>query len=215
MNPRYRRVADHLKALIDQGREIEARERRSPNAPNISNFDAVASWHVRVQNVIRTIFGEASAHNQALANIGTINWLSEILKIVGILDGALQDLEGGFLIGQEHLVASEVFDNVLEEAKHLVRSGHKDPAAVLVRIVVENTLRRLCKEESLPDTTKAAAMNESLRDCDRFTKPQWRQVQVWLDIGNEAAHGRFDQYTKEVVVKMIDEVATFLAQQLA
>jgi len=32
-----------------------------------------------------------------------------------------------------------------------------------------------------------------IEEAGRFTQPQWRMVQAWLDIGNAAAHGKFDQ----------------------
>jgi hypothetical protein len=44
--------------------------------------------------------------------------------VEAVLQGALSDLEGGFLVGQEFLVAGEVFDSVLEEGKHLNEKGH-------------------------------------------------------------------------------------------
>jgi HEPN domain-containing protein len=102
----------------------------------------------------------------------------------------------------------------MEQTKHLASRGFKDPAAILVRVVVEDALRRLCLLEGIDSTAKAASLNEALRNSGRFLKPQWRTVQAWLDIGNAAAHGSFDDYTGEDVQRMIEDVERFLAGEL-
>src|SRR5680860_1504805 len=138
----------------------------------------------------------------------------QVLSIVGILTGALDDLEGGFLRGQEHLIAGEILDSVLEEARLLNGAGFKDPAAILARVVVEDELRRLSREADLPDKTKATALNDALREKGQYPKPRWRMIQTWLDIGNAAAHGQFDEYKGEDVDRMISDVERFLAEGL-
>jgi hypothetical protein len=169
-----------------------------------------------VENIVSSVFGKESPHYQQLKNAlnGHVSHAYEVDAIIGILAGALDDLEGGFLVGQEHLIVGEIFDSVLEQARHLVGAGFKDPAAVLARVVVEDTLRRLAREQSLPDSGKPSALNDALRDAGRYPKPQWRLVQVWLDIGNSAAHGQFGDYTEQNVVQMLGDVERFLAQEL-
>jgi hypothetical protein len=138
----------------------------------------------------------------------------EVDRIIGILGGALSDLEGGYLLHQEQLVAAIVFDSVLEQGRHLNINGFKDPAAVLCRVVVEESLCRLCRQVGIQDSGKAAALNDGLRDAGRYNKPQWRLIQTWLDIGNAAAHGKFSDYDATAVARMIDDVGRFVAQEL-
>lgn len=133
--------------------------------------------------------------------------------IVGLLRGALSDLEGGFLIGQEFLVAGEVFDSVLEEAKHLNEKDHKDASAVLGRVVIEDALRRIARQEKMDDTQKPSKMNDDLLKANKYVKSQWRFIQAWLDIGNSAAHGKFNEYDSEKVKSMLEGIGTFLAQE--
>jgi len=135
--------------------------------------------------------------------------------LIGILTGALSDLEDGFLAHQEQLVAGVVFDSVLEQARHLLAAGFKDPAAVLSRVVVEDCLRRLSRHAGLSDAGKASALNDALRDCGCYALPQWRLVQSWLDIGNAAAHGKFADYDAAAVGRMIEDVARLVALELA
>jgi aspartyl aminopeptidase len=118
------------------------------------------------------------------------------------------------LTGQEFLIAGEVFASILEQAKELNKSGYKDPAAVLTRVVIEDALRRLARREGVDDKQKASQINDDLKGSGIYPQVQWRFIQAWLDIGNAAAHGKFGDYTEEDVVKMIEGVEQFLAAEL-
>ncbi len=217
MNPKYQRTADRLRELIDEGEQVANLEQPSEYlGPYIQDYTTLHAWLVRVENIIRSVFRRESAHAEHLATVmkENPNKAYEVHKIIGILKGALSDIEGGFLIGQEHLIASGVLDSVLEQTRHLAHNGYKDPAAVLARVVVEDALRRLCREEKLDDSAKTSAMNEALYKKGRYLKPQWRLIQSWLDIGNSASHGKFSEYTEEDVLRIVDDVERFLAQEL-
>jgi hypothetical protein len=69
-------------------------------------------------------------------------------------------------------------------------------------------------EEGLTDSGKAATLNDALLTAARYTKPQWRLIQSWLDIGSSAAHGKFSDYDNQAVEQMIDGVERFIAQEL-
>jgi hypothetical protein len=194
---------------------------RSEDLPYIEPHKSadLHAWVTKVENLLRTVFGEQSAHFLHYSKFAYdgdrvhLQRIQDVVPIIGILRGALDDLEKGFLARQEFIVSAALFDDLLAQAEHLCNSGYKDPAAVLVRVVVEDSLRRLARAASLDDTARAASINEELRRASRFTQPQWRMVQAWLDVGNSAAHGRFDQYTQGDVAKTIEDVKRFLASE--
>ncbi len=216
MNLRERRTAERLRELAEEGKRLAATERPSSVGPYIQDNVPLTAWRVRVDNIVSTAFGAASPHYRHIteAMAGHTEHSYEVLAIVGLLEGTLNDLEGGFLVGQEFLIAGEIFDSVLEQAKHLAENGFKDPAAVLGRVVLEDTLRRIAHPEGIDSTAKASTLNDALRDKGCYPKPQWRIIQAWLDIGNSAAHGKFDEYTQDDVVRMLNDVEQFLAQVL-
>jgi hypothetical protein len=39
-------------------------------------------------------------------------------------------------------------------------------------------------------------------------------IQAWLDVGNAAAHGKTDEFHEQDVVKMLDGISEFLADEL-
>ncbi len=218
--PTYQRYHDRLQALSKEGGEIAQLERSSSVGPYIQDEDAVRlqSWLVRVENIIIAAFGRHSPHFRQFENlvhngVRMVAHSHEVRRLVGLLDGAADDLASGFLASQEFLVAGRVFDSVLEEAKHLLAAGFKDPSAVLGRVLLEQALQRLADANSIDASKKASLLNDELRKAGRFSQLLWRQVQVWLDLGNAAAHGKFDEFTHENVHRFLEDIERFLATE--
>ncbi len=215
--PRLKRLSDRMRELINEGRSVAELERPSEYGTEyIMDKPALHSWLSKVVNIIETSFGVQSSQSRHLSQlmpngIQFVEHSHEVLSIVGLLSGALNDLEGGYLLKQEFFIAGDLFDSILEQAKHLNQTGYKDPAAVLGRVVLEDALRRIAKRESLDSSGKASAINDSLKNEGIYAQPRWRMVQAWLDIGNAAAHGKTDDFTEQDVTKMIEGITEFLA----
>lgn len=212
------RIVDHLESLIAEGKRVAVLERPSSYAPYIQGDDKIPlhAWLAQTKNVVAKVFGLEGEHYRHLADLteSSIEHSYEVLPIVGLLEGCRNDLQGGFLNRQEVLLSAALFDNVLEQAEHLVAAGHKNPAAVLGRVVLEDALRRIAEEEGLDPTKKASALNDDLKRSGRYSQPQWRLVQAWFDVGNAAAHGDFDRFEASDVVRMLEEVRRFSAREL-
>ncbi len=216
LSPKHRRYADRIKALIEESREIAALGKPSEFGDSYIEDEAgLNAWLVKLKNIIEVTFGQGSPHHRQMLELTSqaIARVYEVQAIQGLLIGALDDLESGFLVGQEFLIAGEVFDSVLEEARHLNQSGHKDPAAVLARVVLEDALKRIARSEGVNDNQRVSQVNDELRKLGRYPQPQWRLIQAWLDVGNAAAHGRFNEYSDEDVQRLIEDVERFLATE--
>lgn len=221
MNPIYKRYLQRLEGLITEGRQI-AKLQRGPNTQtfighnNLDDKTALLSWLTRVENILKNVFTDESPHFLRFLEYRDpgVRYSYEVHAILGILSGAKDDLEHGFLIGQEFIVAGIVFDSILEEAKFLNEKSFKDPAAVLARVVLEQTLKEIAEEIGIEADNKASVINNELRKAGRYSQPQWRQIQAWLDIGNSAAHGKFEEFTAEDVTNAIEGITKFLANEL-
>ena len=219
LNPKHQRYADRIRELIEEGKTVARLERSSQlGYAYIQDEDQIRvhAWLANAENILVTVFGRESSHlthfREALprGGIGHVSSSCHIHPLNGVLSGALDDLEKGFLIGQEFIIAGEILDSVLEQAKYLNKSGHKDPAAMLVRVALEDALKRIARSEGIDDNRKASMINDDLKRHNVYPQPQWRFIQAWLDIGNSAAHGNFDAYSVEDVIKMIEGVEQFL-----
>jgi hypothetical protein len=218
LNTRHQRYAHRLAELIKEGNAVATLAKPSSvGPPYIQNKDKVAlyDWLAKVLNIVTIIFGERSPQYLQLANLTKdgVSHSHEIYAIDGLLRGALNDLEHGFILGQEFLVAGEIFDSVLQQAQQLNGAGYKDAAAVLARVVLEDALRRIARSEGLAESVSAARLNDELKQKGRYPQVQWRLIQAWLDIGNSAAHGRFEDYDHATIKRLLEDIEAFLATE--
>lgn len=223
LNPKYTKYAERLRELIEDGQHVVQLGKPSnmTGSPHFQGSDVtqVMSWVTKARNILEVALGSHSPHleyfDKAIPKTGIrdIYYSDDVYPFIGILSAALNDLENGYLLTQEFFIAGEVFDSIMEQAKHLVQNNYKDPAAVLARVVLEDALKRIARIESVDENQKASVINDELKKKGRFSQPQWRFIQGWLDIGNSAAHGKFDQYIQDDVVKMIDDIERFLVNE--
>lgn len=139
---------------------------------------------------------------------------------VSILNAIRHEIEQDWLISITQLISAEIFSDFMEMAKHLIDNKYKDPAAVMIGSVLEEHIRRLCKNHGI-DTTlmkgtdivakKADTMNGELTKAGVYNVMMQKNVTAWLDLRNNAAHGKYDQYKIENVELMYQGVLNFTA----
>ena len=214
------RIAERLRGLVEEGKKVASLEKASPysSVEYIQDKDKVhlQAWLSKTMNIVEATFGPDSPQYRHLRELMPngpyhIGHSYEVYPIVGMLTGALDDLENGFLRNQDMLISAEVFDNVLDQAAELTRLRYKDPAAVLLRVVLEGALQRLCAARNVDSGKTASHLNDALKDHGVYAQPQWRLIQSWLDIGNAAAHGKFDDYSQDDLSNALQGVTQFLA----
>lgn len=133
-------------------------------------------------------------------------WHIQLARLAGIVDSARDCLESGMLGKLRHILHVEMFGSVLEQSKGLLAAGHRIPAAVLGRIVIEKWLRDQGEKAGIPnwESAGASAVNDALRRTNVYPLPKGRLMQHYLDIGNAAAHGKDNEFTEEDVHRMIE-----------
>jgi hypothetical protein len=128
-----------------------------------------------------------------------------IAEITGVLESARDALQQGFAGKIRYLLHAELFSSVLDQAGGLLETGHKIPAAVLGRIVIEGWLRDQAEKAGIAgwEAEKASSLNENLKKAGVFPVPKWRHIQSLIDVGNSAAHGKDAEFSEEDVKRMI------------
>ena len=105
-------------------------------------------------------------------------------------------------------------------ADYLLEEGYKDPAAVLAGGTLEEHLRKLCQKndiEIMKDIShyrKADSLNADLAGANVYSKLDQKSVTAWLDLRNKAAHGKYDEYTKEQVALMVQSLRDFISRNV-
>jgi hypothetical protein len=118
-----------------------------------------------------------------------------------------------------------MFADFLEQAEYLVgEGGFKDAAAVIAGSTLESHLRQLCEKHDINgqrETNRGwkpietSALNDALSKQGVYNRIEWRTVQGWLDLRNDAAHGHYDNYALEQVRQMIEGIRGFMVRHPA
>ena len=147
---------------------------------------------------------------------------TKMMSVCGTVKALKYDLENDYLKSFSELIHSEVFSDYLEMSQHLLSEGYKDPAAVLAGSTLESHLKELCKSNNIDiETTntkgnivakKADVMNSELAKASVYSMAYQKQITAWLDLRNNAAHGKYQTYKIEQINLMIEGIRNFLLQ---
>lgn len=225
MNPELvKRFSDQLLTIIQEGNGL----RTAAKYDDLSDRDESAIYKVLSQGkaaVVR-IAGDSSPYAKDIRRILDTsdfpgNWL---IKVLGVLDALYSDICAGHLNTLSELIHAELFSNFLEMADHLLSEGYKDPAAVIAGASLEEHLRQLCIKSGIDvdaqgksgtHPKKADQLNADLTGDAVYSKLDQKSITAWLGLRNNAAHGKFSEYSKEQVILMVSGIQDFMARNPA
>ena len=131
------------------------------------------------------------------------------------------EIEEGWLLSVKDLISAEIFTDFIEMAEYLLDNDYKDAAAVIVGSTLESRLRILCEENEINTTfkkngkdiySKANRINTDLYKAQVYNKLSFKNITAWLEIRNSAAHGHYNEFTKDQVEIMLTGVKEFLSR---
>lgn len=148
-------------------------------------------------------------------------------ELHGMIVGLKSDYESGMLRSIAEMIETNVVADYLTQAEQLLKDNKNGahpygPAAVLAGAVLEDGLRRLCARQIPPISTNKPGGNpktmgtliDDLKNVGLFNELKAKELRAWADIRNAAAHGRFEDFTKDGVERLIAGVQSFLADNL-
>ncbi len=190
----------------------------------------VAGLLARSKALIIRIAGENSEYYKSVNKIyEDKHYISydglRLVNIVGIVKGIRVDLENDFIVTLKELAHSEIFVDYIEMSEYLLKEGYKDSAAVIVGSTLESHLRELCKKSRIDieilkkngktSYKKADSLNSDLHKANIYSLTYQKQITAWLDLRNNAAHGKYDMYNSEEVKLMLAGIRTFMTNYIA
>lgn len=140
---------------------------------------------------------------------------------LGILEAIKDEVTRGWHRSTRGVVSAEVFSDFIEMAQHLLAEGYKDAAAVMLGSTLEEHLRQLCRDSGIETTIerdgkqktkKADSLNSELAKANIYSALDQKSVTAWLAIRNSAAHGLYDDYTKDQVQLLAESLSDFMVR---
>ncbi|AZA60204.1 hypothetical protein [Chryseobacterium indoltheticum] len=171
------------------------------------------------RSLIISLYGEKSNYYTQFFNYTKHSFEINLTTSLNILGAIKYEVENGWLDNLRKIVSSEMFSDFLEMSKHLLDEGYKDAAAVMFGSILEEQLRLLCKENSIETFTikgdkelpkKASLINDDLHKAGVYNLLAQKSIISWLDLRNNAAHGKYTEYTIADVQIMYAGILNFL-----
>jgi hypothetical protein len=222
-------MADTQKFITEVDSLVEVAERlsregamaRSGLGPD--RIQELSSIAVRGGQLILKLYGEDSQYARSWKKVLATNGFSNVhsnhydhvSELCGILKGAQHDLRSGLLDDMKLLLQGEVFADFLEMAEHLLDTGYKDAAAVLLGGVLEDSLRKIATRAGVGITAANGRtltidpLNVALAKAGSYGPLVQRQITTWANLRNDAAHGNYSKYDAEQTRQMLLFVQKF------
>ena len=211
------RLEDHFQKLIKEGEDILKKcgyFNGHYGAVNPSHLE-YNKWYSSAKNLIGKACSAQGIHYKQIENIYILKKGNTYFMpgCLGVLESAYEDFKSGLLEDTKAIITAEVFTDFIEQAEYLLSEGYELPAAVLIRGVLEDSLRTLCKKTQivLSEKSKLDWMNTELVKARVYNTNVQKQVTAWAGIGNSAAHMKIDEFSKTDVKNMISGVINFNA----
>lgn len=139
----------------------------------------------------------------------------------GIINSIRTEIEKDWLSTFKGLLSAEIFSDFLDMAEYLLEQDYKDAAAVIIGSTLEEHLKQLSRKYNIPVENekngklipkKADTLNNELVTASVYNLLDKKNVTAWLDLRNKAAHGKYDEYSKEQVENMLRGIMDFLSR---
>jgi len=183
------------------------------------NESFFTEWQSQALSFLTNLLGTEGTYTKKFEELVTSGCRICVEHGQGVLCALKEDISQGYLTPFKSLVAADMFSDFLKMAEYLLEESYKDAAAVITGGVLEEHLRKLCDKNAIPVTTikdgksiplKAEMLNQELNKANVYNKLDMKQVTSWLDLRNKAAHGKYDEYTKEHVTLMLQGIMDFV-----
>lgn len=216
----HQRIQERLSALINKGEAVLTTHESNP--PGMVGFPTLdtqrfVEWRSQGLVCLEQVFGKPHAYTESFRS-GTESgaYTGCVQAGSGILQAALEDVEQGHLLSLQDMVTAEVFSDFLEQADHLLEHGYSAPAASLAGAVLENGLRSLAERNEIPVKARdnLSTLNQKLSDNGVYNRLRQKQIEAWIEVRNNADHGRFDEFDAGHVADLIKGARGFLAEML-
>ncbi|MCP5108662.1 MAG: HEPN domain-containing protein [bacterium] len=214
------KILERFESLIEFGEKVLStrHEQSDVIGPDLVDSQQAHQWATSTQNLLARVMGQDSEHYKNFTKrVDKHLTYSPVNSAQGILKAAKDDYEHEQLFKIRQLVEAEVFDDFLEQAEHLFKSGYYQPAAVICGCVLEDGLRKLCERNGIDigSKPKLDKMNADLAKAGIYTKLVQKKITHLAELRNKAAHGQWDQFHKNDVEEMLSAARRIMEEYFA
>ena len=182
-------IQNRIKALIQDAAR--------PENANILGIDLLTAAYSLAQQICPS---PDHAYHQAFKNLATGNTTSIGSEMIGLLTNLSQDLNDGLLGSITDGARAETFDNFLDHGKAYLEKDCEWEAGVIAGSVFEDTVRRICNKNNIPEAgVNMDTLISALDKAGVITPIQAKRARTAAAVRTSAAHARKSELNRSDV----------------
>ena len=191
-----------------------------PNSVGFIQDGSFVGFKALSLSFISNLYGEDHVYYKEFYEASNNTYKYNIDESLSVLTAIKFEIQNGWLDNLKKIVTAELFSDFLEMSKYLLEEGYKDAAAVMIGSTLEEQLRQISLTNSIEISTekdgkeypkKANLLNAELYKANIYNSLTNKSITSWLDLRNKAAHGQYNEYSKEEVNLMFLGVMNFIS----
>ena len=144
-------------------------------------------------------------------------WLinNAVGELVALLNNLLADAEAGLLTSVADQARAEAFDDFLDHADAYFADDRKNESGVIAGVVFEDTLRRICRKESITEKgLNLDSLISELTNKGHLTPIKAKRARVAAHVRTKASHAQWDEFELTDVRATIEFTRELIASKL-
>ena len=189
------RVRHRIEQLIRDGQNLLRTDGR-----HIDNRSKCSAWLTAVQNVVHILCpSQKSVYRSRVDVIVAKPWSLQILHAVSelhaILQSLLVDADAGLLSSVADQASAETFDDFLDHATAYLADSRKSEAGVIAGVVFEDSLRRICRKQSIVEKDiKLDQLISALSTIGTFSAVKAKRARSAAHVRTKATHAQWEEF---------------------
>lgn len=128
-----------------------------------------------------------------------------VRELASVLRNMADDAKAGLLASVANQARAETFDDFLDHADAYLREGKKNEAGVIAGVVFEDTMRQICRNESIAEKgLKLDGLITELTTRGELSGVKAKRARVAAHVRTKASHAQWDEYELEDVRATIE-----------
>ena len=159
-----------------------------------------SAWLTSAQNIVHIVCpATPSAYRQKADSIAARGWgyiIHEgVAELSAVLLNLLRDADAGALASVANQARAETFDDFLDHAVSYLSDSMKNEAGVISGVVFEDSLRRVCRKQALPEKgVKLDQLISELTSKGILNALKAKRARVAAHVRTKASHAQWDEF---------------------
>jgi len=203
---------EKIEALLEKFPEIENNWYSDSRGSGFRDSVSYEALVTEVISLVTYIYGRAHPHTHRVIYSFNQGSLYSLHQMKGVLIGTKNNLINGLLDQLESKILLGIKNEFLEMSNEQLSNGQKDPAAVLVCTVLEDSLKRLALSHGIKDLQgkELSIVTQALLKEGILEQSTTEAILSFEDLRNAAFNAEWEKVSVETVSMLLTFLPTFI-----